>query len=65
MRQYNEDIPKYGDLMTLQDFQEAVDCGMFTDYDGHGYYVKDNKMSRSNVWNEKPEDATHVMWFNR
>ncbi|HOD62252.1 MAG TPA: hypothetical protein PKG96_09160, partial [Bacilli bacterium] len=38
-------IPEYGDKMTLKEFIEDVDCGMFIDYDGHGYYATENEMT--------------------
>ena len=40
-----EPIPKYGDLMTLDNFIECCQTGGFIDYDGHGYYAMKDKMS--------------------
>ena len=39
------DIPDYGDHMTLEDFVNSVDNGLFTDDDGHGYYANAKQMS--------------------
>ncbi len=70
---YTEDAPKEddgGDLMTVEDFKGAVHNGMFNDEDGAGHPVRDGKISYalyvypSRLW-EIPDDATHVMWFNK
>lgn len=66
-----EEIPDYGDVMTLIDFIGCVDDGGFIDYDGYGYYAKDNMMSNVTII---PSDVKHksirkdfdtVVWFNR
>lgn len=67
---YSETLPSYGDLMTIDEYKENVASGMFIDYDGSGHPVKDAKMARNRVKpsqcpNDIPEDATHIMWFNR
>lgn len=67
---YSEALPKYGDLMTVQDFLETCASGGFIDYDGIGHPVKDGKMMVSfdvkpSKRKDIPKDATHVMWFNR
>lgn len=66
---YNRELPTYGDLISVQDFKEYVRTKMFIDYDGHGNPVKNNLMSNqvikpSRIY-EIPEDATHIMWFNK
>lgn len=30
---YTEQVPEYGDLMTIQEFIECCEDGFFTDYD--------------------------------
>lgn len=66
MYQYTEEIPKYGHLMTIEDWLKNVACGNFTNYDGSGYYCKDGKMDCDNeVFSNPPLDATHVCWFNK
>ena len=64
-----EPIPAYGDHMSAIEFSELVSCGMFTSYDGSGYWATESKMdSSTNVFNNaepKPEWATHVVWFNK
>ncbi len=68
-----EPLPDYGDLMPIEEFSFNVKAGAFIDYDGHGYFATDKKMSDKGV---VPSDfkksnfhvpvwATHVMWFNR
>jgi len=58
------------DVYTVEEFREFVDSGMFIDYDGFGYPVKDSKAD-PNIWikpsrlYEIPEDATHIVWYNR
>lgn len=68
---YSEEASKHdGDLMTVSEFKGAVYDGMFNDDDGHGRPMRDGKISYgmqvypSRLW-EIPEDATHVMWFNK
>jgi hypothetical protein len=67
---YNEDIPSYGDLMTVKEYLSNVKCGGFIDYDGFGQPAKDGKMadvaiSPSSGSFDIPEDATHIVWYNR
>ena len=66
-----EDIPEYGDVMTLRDWLGCVECGGFIDYDGSGNYARNGKMSNITVY---PSDVKHdsiradfdtVIWFNR
>lgn len=66
-----KELPDYGDVMSLKEFIACVNEGGFIDYDGHGYYVKDNKESNIMII---PSDVDHnsvrtdfdtVVWFNR
>jgi hypothetical protein len=67
---YEDVLPTYGDLISRENWLEAVNNGNFIDYDGHGCPVKDGKMASyvliipSQAATLDPE-ATHVMWFNR
>lgn len=59
-----------GDLMTVKDFRDACKVGAFIDYDGFGHPVKRGKMAGEitvipSKVDEIPEDATHIIWFNR
>ena len=71
---YINEIPSYGDLMTVEEFKENCECGGFTDYDGFGHparieTLKDGKASKQRIYpserNLIPNDATHIVWFNR
>lgn len=69
-------IPDYADVMTIDEFDQAVADGSFIDYDGTGYAVVDNMESWIQV---RPSDMlhraqgfflkklgfTHVAWYNR
>ena len=66
-----EEIPDYGDVMSLKDFVECIKDGGFTDDDGYGNYAKDEMMTNINVY---PSDVKHnairkdfdaVVWFNK
>jgi len=71
-----EETNKYGniqygdDVYTVDEFKKIVALGGFTDYDGHGYAVKNNKADMTTVISPSkihllPDDATHIVWFNR
>ena len=66
-----ENLEWSDDVFTVTDFLEMVSCGGFIDYDGYGYPVKDDLYDKSiiirpsNVNEVLPEDATHIIWFNR
>lgn len=72
IREYElEEIPTYGDVMTLDYFIECVQDGGFIDYDGSGNYIKDGKMTNISIY---PSDVEHgairrefdtIIWFNR
>ena len=65
------ELPKYGDLMPLEDFISCVKMGGFIDYDGFGNYVKDGMISDieiipSDVLNNSVRtDFNEIIWFNR
>ena len=65
VRTYTQAIPDYADVMTLEDWEESVQCGAFIPNDGSGYWCKDGKESGDSVWSTDPEDATHVAWYNK
>jgi hypothetical protein len=58
------------DVYTIQEFKACCDHGAFIDYDGFGFPVKD-KMADPGIeikpskLQDIPEDATHIVWFNR
>jgi hypothetical protein len=58
------------DVYTVEEFREHVKSGSFIDYDGHGRPVKDGMADRTMIIqpstvDEIPEDATHIVWYNR
>jgi len=64
-------IPDYGDLMTVEQFEDGVRSTCFTDDDGHGFYASETRMSDTPC---TPSDVrrlginksfTHVVWFNK
>lgn len=66
-----EDIPKYGDVMSLREFIENVKAGGFIDYDGYGNYIQGDKMTEIEI---HPSDVKagcvrkefdRIIWFNR
>ena len=44
------EIPKYGDLMSMEDFVETCLHFDFIDYDGFGYYSDGIKMSEKVIY---------------
>ncbi len=66
-----EDLPKYGDHMTIQEFRNCCKSGLFIDYDGFGYLATKDSESNieirpSNLKKLKiPKWTTHVMWYNK
>lgn len=62
----------HGDLMTMQEWLECVECGGFIDYDGSGSYSDGEYLYTgmgllpSDVERGKVIlDFSHVMWYNR
>ena len=64
-------LPNYGDHMTLGDFLDCVESGLFIDDDGFGEYatatqVSGKKVHPSDVLAKVIDtDYTHVVWYNR
>ena len=56
----------FGDCYSLDDFMEEVRAGMFTPYDGDGYFYDGEGNQVGNVWDSYiPENAEFVLWFNK
>lgn len=53
--------------MTRQEFHYAWLIGQMTSEDGQAYAVKNNLMAHEPLDTSQsiPEDATHIMWFNK
>ncbi len=71
--EYNKELPDYGDLITAKQYMKLVKFGVITDDNGFGRPVKavDGKkmMADFAIGSDEceyiPDDATHVMWFNK
>lgn len=57
--------PKLGDIFTVAEWKKSVRDGYFTNWDGSGYWVKDNLSSDDEVFSTRSLDATHVIWYNK
>lgn len=67
----------YGDLMTIEDWEDSCDCGLFIDYDGYGYFCCPEVDMIENRLNIYPSmigtlqykanriQWSHILWFNR
>ncbi len=58
------------DVYTIKEFKLFCKNGRFIDYDGFGYPVKDKLADESiDIKPSKlkliPDDATHIIWYNR
>jgi hypothetical protein len=67
---YNVKIPDYGDVMTVEEWRACVESGYFIDDDGIGAPAKDGMMMDDrdafpSGIDDIPEDATHIVWFNK
>lgn len=66
-----EQIPDYADVMTLDEFVEAVKQGVFVNDDGSGYYATATEMSDVPAVPSEIRKGllqpgfTHVAWFNK
>lgn len=70
MANYTEKPQSDDHIMTWEDFFEYCKDKLFIDYDGHAHPMKDGFID-PNIWiypstrNSIPEDATHVVWYNK
>lgn len=59
------------DVYTIEEFRGQIETCGFIDYDGHGYPVKNSLADRSitvkpsTFEEDLPNDATHIIWYNR
>lgn len=66
-----EDLPTYGDKMTLKAFMSCVEGGGFINSDGYGHYVKDGKMTNITIhpsdlkYKSIRKDFDEIIWFNK
>ena len=61
--------PDEDDVYTVEEFKQLCKAGWFIDYDGFGNPVKDGKAAFVSIYPSRlqdiPEDATHIVWYNR
>lgn len=56
----------FGDLMTVDEFTQNVKCGGLTDDDGSCYPIINKKeVNKACSVNNIPDEATHVVWYNK
>ncbi len=66
-----KDIPKCGNVMTLEHFIECVNDGGFIDYDGSGNYLEFDKMTNISIYPSDVEfglirkQFDKIIWFNK
>lgn len=80
MNTVREWIPAEDDcVMTIEEWEECVNDGLFIDYDGFGYFCNpDTKLElfgfdvcpsdlteRRNAYEQRKVEWTHINWFNR
>lgn len=66
MEEYIEIIEEDDVVYSILEFFNLVDIGLFTKYDGNGYWSNGSKYSKNEVFNSPmPSNATHVVWFNK
>jgi hypothetical protein len=65
-RVYDGEVFDFADVMTAEEWNEAVSQGCFNNDDGSGYWVKDGKECiEAEVFHSPQLDATHVAWYNK
>lgn len=68
---YNEPLDEFfwAELMTVEEFIQSCESGVFNDYDGFGNPVKAGFVADLPIYaldrDHIPADATHILWFNR
>ena len=66
-----EPFPNYGTLMSLTEFIAFCKARLLINYDGHGRYATEDKMSDIYVYPSDimsgtyRHDFSHIIWFNR
>jgi hypothetical protein len=64
-------IPDFGDVMSLSTFIDNVKDGGFIDYDGHGNYLKEDKMTDIEIYpsdikkGNLRKEFDRIIWFNK
>lgn len=75
IREYKPDATDY--LVPIAEWEEQVDCGVFIDYDGFGYFCNPEtglelygfdvypSMIGDASYEQRKTEWTHINWFNR
>jgi hypothetical protein len=53
------------EIFTVENWEKAINDGCFSNFDGCGYWVKDNCESNDEVFSTPKLDATHVIWYSK
>lgn len=66
-----------GDLMTIEEWEDGCECGLFINYDGYGFFCNPETNQMEDDIDVYPSDRdtlsykaqrvqwTHILWFNR
>lgn len=69
MRELTEQDLDIGELIDIDEFVGSCIVGGLTDYDGYGNLVFDTEIDDKDIspsdYESFPDDATHVLWYNR
>lgn len=56
-------------VMTVEEYKQCVSSGGFIDYDGFGYLIYGDRVTREETWpsivDQIPSDVTHIIWYNK
>lgn len=70
-------LVEFGDIMTIEEWEDCVACGAFIDYDGYGHFCNPDtnemegdidvypSLKGKKQYNEEKRNWTHITWFNR
>ena len=64
-----QEVKDYAEMYTIEEWEDIIECGAITPYDGTGYpakfengkFIEDDNQS---CWNYKG-DFTHIAWYNK
>lgn len=59
-------LPEYVDLFSIKEWNNYIKSGAIAPDDGVGYWATEVYMNReAYAFDQRPEWATHVAWFNK
>lgn len=66
-REYTKEIHVDEDteIYPVSVWNKLVKLDMIGNYDGSGYWMKDNKACNDEVFHSPQLDATHVIWYSK